>query len=73
MGEPGKRVVKRTHRLFVDDLKVYQESHEALEIVNEFIVQATHDTGACYGVSKCAEIMFKNGKMARGEGWMKKG
>ena len=67
MGEPGNRVIKRTHSLFVDDLKVYQESHEALEIVNEIIVQASHDTGACYGVSKCAEIILKNGKMARGE------
>ena len=68
MGEQGNRVVKRTHNLFVDDLKVYQESHKALEIVNDIIVQASHDTGACYGVSKCPEIIFKNGKMARGEG-----
>ena len=68
MGEPGNRVVKRTHSLFVDDLKVYQESHQALKIVNEIIVQASHDTGACYGVSKCAEIIFKNGKMVKGEG-----
>ena len=68
MGEPGNRVVKRTHSLFVDDLKVYQESHQALKIVNEIIVQASHDTGACYGASKCAEIIFKNGKMVKGEG-----
>ena len=34
MGEPGNRVVKRTHSLFVDDLKAYQESHKALKIVN---------------------------------------
>ena len=68
MGEPGNRVVKRTHSLFVDDLKVYQESHKALKIVNEIIVQASHDTGACYGVSKCAEIIYQNGKMVRGEG-----
>ena len=68
MGESGNRVVKRTHSLFVDNLKVYQESHNALKIVNETIVQASHDTGACYGVSKCAEIIFQNGKMVRGEG-----
>ena len=30
MGEPGKRDVSRTHSLFVDDLKVYQESHNLL-------------------------------------------
>ena len=68
MGEPGNRVVKRTHSLFVDDLKVYQESHKALKIVNEIIVQASHGTGACYGVSKCAEIIYPNEKMVRGEG-----
>ena len=68
MGEPGNRVIKRTHSLFVDDLKVYQESHKALKIVNEIIVQGSHDTGACYGVSKCAEIIYQNGKMVRGEG-----
>ena len=36
--------------------------------MNEIIVQASHDTGACYGVSKCAEIIYQNGKMVRGEG-----
>ena len=40
MGQPGKRDVKCTHILFVDDLKVYQESHETLKDVNEMIVQA---------------------------------
>ena len=68
MGKPGNHVIKRTHSLFVDDLKVYQESHKALKIVKEIIVQASHDTGACYGVSKCAEIIYQNGKMVRGEG-----
>ena len=28
MGPPGNRDASRTHSLFVDDLKVYQESHE---------------------------------------------
>ena len=36
--------------------------------MNEIIVQASHDTGACYGVTKCAEIVFELGKMVRGEG-----
>ena len=52
----------------VDDLNVYQESHELLRDVNEVTVQANHNTGACYGVSKCAEIVFERGKMVRGEG-----
>ena len=37
-------------------------------MVNEMIVQASHDIGACYGVSKCAEIVFERGKMIKGEG-----
>ena len=36
--------------------------------MNETIVQASLDTGACYGVKKCAEIVFKRGKMINGEG-----
>ena len=56
------------HSLFVNDLKVYQESHEILKEVNEAIVQASHDTGACYGISKCTEIIFECGKMIKGEG-----
>ena len=51
MDQPGKRDAKRTHSLFVDDLKVYQESHKALKDVNEMMVQASNDTGACYGVA----------------------
>ena len=50
IGPPGSRDVNRTHSLFVDDLKVYQESHDIFKDVNEVIVQASHDTGACYGV-----------------------
>ena len=50
MGPPVKRDVSRAHSLFVDDLKVYQESHEILRDVNEIIVQASDDIGACYGV-----------------------
>ena len=68
MGLPGGRDVSRMNSLFVNDLKVYQESHEILKEVNEAIVQASHDTGACYGILKCAEIIFERGKMIKGEG-----
>ena len=54
--------------MFVDDLKQYQENHETLKDVNEIILQASHDTGACYGVAKCAEIVFERRKMVIGEG-----
>ena len=68
MGNPGERRLKRAHSLFIDDLKVYHENHRRLDVVNEMIVQASPDTGACYGVSKWAEIVFERGKMIKGEG-----
>ena len=59
MGQPGNRDVKRTHSLFVADLKVYQDSHKTLKYLNQMIVQASNDTGACYGVNKCAEVVLE--------------
>jgi hypothetical protein len=38
-----------------------------LEIASEMIVNASMDTGAYYGVKKCAEVVFKDGKMVKGE------
>ena len=57
-----------THSLFIDDLKVYQESHKILKDVNETVVQTSHDTAAYYSVAKFAEIVFKKGKVVKGEG-----
>ena len=67
-GWRDKGRVKRTHSLFINDLKIYQESHRKLEVVNEMIMKASIDTGACYGVKKCAEIVFRKSKMIKGEG-----
>ena len=36
--------------------------------VNDTIVQASHDTGACCSVAKFAEVYFGKGKMVKGEG-----
>ena len=44
MGAPGNRSINRTHSLFIDDLKQYQESHEIIKDVKEIIVQASLDT-----------------------------
>ena len=43
-------------------------SHEKLKVANDIIVNASKDTGACYGVKKCAEIVYDRGKMVKGEG-----
>ena len=64
----GKRVDKRTHSLFIDDLKIYQENLQKLQIVNEMIAKALIDTGAYNGFNKCAEIVFRKGKMVKSEG-----
>ena len=55
MGGTGRRNVKRTHRLFID-LKVYASRQENLKLVNDTIVNASSDTGALYGVKRCAEV-----------------
>ena len=68
MGEPGNRVCKRTHGLFVDDLKVYGDNHKKLEVTNKTIIKASTDVGAAYGVSKCAEVVFERGVMKKGKG-----
>ena len=47
MGRRDEERVKRTHSLFIDDLKIYQESHRKLEVVNEMIVKISMDTEAC--------------------------
>ena len=41
-----------------------------MEAANEIIVRASDNTGAVYGVKKCAEILFKRGEMIKGEGLM---
>ena len=68
MGKGGEREVKRTHMLFKDDLQIYQENYQKLQIANDMIVKASMDTGAYYGVKKCAEIVCREGKMVKSEG-----
>ena len=63
-----KERCKAYSSFFVDNLKVYQESHKSLKDVNEMIVQASNDTGARFGVAKCAEVVFERRKMVKGEG-----
>ena len=68
MRPPGNRNLKRSHSLFINDLKVYQQNHRKLKIVNETIVKASQDTAVCYEVKKCAEIVFNRVRMVIAEG-----
>ena len=61
MGPPGQRLVKRTHSLFIDDLKTYQESHELLCAVNEMLVKASKDTGPAMESTSVQKSCFKGG------------
>ena len=35
MGKGRDRMVKRTHSFFIDDFKIFEETHQKLQIVNE--------------------------------------
>ena len=52
MGRPEQHNIKRTHSLFVDNLKVYQQDHQKLQVANEIIVEVSMDTGVSYWVKK---------------------
>ena len=66
--EPWERdITIRKHALFVDVSKAYQESHKIFNGVYEITVQANHDTREFYRVEKCAEIIFKGGKIVKSE------
>ena len=58
MGAPGNRSISRTHSLFIDDLKQYQESHEIIKEVNEIIVQASLDTWVCMVLQSVRRLCF---------------
>ena len=67
MGPPGNRNVKKKHSLFIGGLKIYQQNHKKLMMVNETIVKVSQDTGVCYKAKKCAEIILNRGRMVKTE------
>ena len=40
--------MKITNSFFISDLKVYKESHEKLELLNQILVKSSMHTGTCY-------------------------
>ena len=50
------------------NLKVDQENHKTLKDLNELTAQESNDIDSCYGVAKCAEIVFERGKVVKGGG-----
>ena len=67
MGRTGKRDVKRTHSLFIDDLKVSQENHKKLEVANEVIACESKHRHRCMLWSK----EMRRGNLRKMEKWLK--
>ena len=67
MGQRNEKKIKRMRCLFIDDFKIYQKCHQKLEVVNEIIFKSSMNTGACYGIKKCTENVFRKGTI-KGEG-----
>ena len=40
MGSPGKREIKHSPSLFINDLKTYQQNHQKLKMANKILVEA---------------------------------
>ena len=59
MGPPDKKKIKRTHNLFIDDLKTYQQNHQKLKMANEILVQVSMNTGVIYSVKKVLKLYLK--------------
>jgi hypothetical protein len=68
MGKPNDRNLKVNRFYFVDDLKVLQPSEEDLIKANSIVAETSHSMGMRFGVTKCAEILYRRGKMVKGHG-----
>ena len=62
MGDRRERQTKPTNSLFIYDLKTYQKGTEKQNLVHEALVRASIDTGALYGIKKCA-VLCINGEI----------
>ena len=68
LGPRNNRGPKVTHFYFIDDLKVVESNEKDLQETNRIVTGISQDTGMTFGVSKCAEVVYKRGKMTKGEG-----
>jgi hypothetical protein len=72
LGEPKNRDVKVNRFYFIDDLKLVQTSEEDLMRANSIVAESSEAMGMRFGVTKCAEILYRRGKMVKGRGLMLK-
>ena len=64
---------KKTHSLFIDDLKIYQENHQKLEAVNEMIMKASMKMQMKCNTEprKTSSIFALQGQMIETRAWKK--
>jgi hypothetical protein len=68
MGEQNLRNTKINRFYFIDDLKIVQGSEADLQRANSLIGKVSTAMGMKFGISKCAEIVYRRGKMVKAEG-----
>jgi hypothetical protein len=68
MGLPNQRDIKVNRFYFIDDLKLIQGSEADLIRANKVVGTVSTAMGMRFGIAKCAEIIYKRGKMVKGEG-----
>jgi hypothetical protein len=65
LDKDGPRI---NHLLYMDDLKLYGKSKTELEFLTNIVYQYSADIGMDFGISKCATMVIKRGKMCEDDG-----
>ncbi len=66
--ELGKNDIKINHLLFMDDLKLYGKNEKQLDSLIQTVNEFTDDIKMEFGISKCAVLIMKKGKISHSEG-----
>ena len=66
--ELGKGLPIINHLLFMDDLKVFGKNEKQLDTLINTVRIFSNDIGMEFGISKCAVLVMKRGKLSRSEG-----
>ena len=64
----GRGQGKVNHLLFMDDLKLYGKNENEADTLINTVRIFCNDIGMEFGISKCAILIMKRGKMSRSEG-----
>ena len=59
---------KINHLLYMDDLKLYGKGSAEIESLTKTVFEYSDDIGMEFGISKCATMVMKRGKMVESDG-----